>query len=155
MTHIEARTAPYIAHSRLIGIGILLVSLFASSLLACGASDVAEVSIGPEAALERLRSEDPPLFLDVRTPAEYERAHIPGALNIPHTEVAARIDEIRAEGADEIIVFCERGGRAREARLAMDAAGIGGVAHMAGDMRTWRARRLPTVPGAQRGSIED
>ncbi|RMF65293.1 MAG: rhodanese-like domain-containing protein, partial [Bacteroidetes bacterium] len=34
----------------------------------------------------------PPLVLDVRTPEEYAEGHVPGALNIPHTEVAARLD---------------------------------------------------------------
>ena len=133
--------------------GLAGVGLLAAWSIACGEAAAPAPSIGPEVALERLRGDDPPLFLDVRTPAEYERAHIPGALNVPHTEVALRVDEIRAEGRDEIVVFCERGGRAREARADLEAAGIGGVMRLAGEMRTWRSRRMPTVSGPERGTL--
>jgi phage shock protein E len=142
----------YDLRHRKLGLAAGLFVLFAFAI-GCGEPAAPGSSIGPEDALARLRGEDPPLFLDVRTPSEYERAHIPGALNIPHTQVAERIEEIRAEGADEIIVFCERGGRAREASAALDAAGIGGHTHMAGHMRTWRTRRLPTVTGSERGEL--
>ena len=35
------------------------------------------------------------LILDVRTPREYSSGHIEGSLNIPHTELRERIDEVR------------------------------------------------------------
>ena len=142
-----SRPAP---RSLLAGLGLL-----AALALACGEAAPPQPSVEPGAALALLRGDDPPLFLDVRTPAEYERAHIPGALNVPHTEVALRIDEIRAEGRDEIIVLCERGGRARAAREELAAAGIGGVSRLSGEMRAWRSRRMPTVSGPERGALAD
>ena len=33
-------------------------------------------------------------ILDVRTPEEFSSGHVPGAVNIPHTELAARMSEL-------------------------------------------------------------
>jgi len=104
-----------------------------------------EITLGD--AYEQWKSADRPIFLDVRSEAEYRQAHIEGSVHIPHTEVAARIDELRALGDDDIIVYCERGGRARTAEEALSAAGGFHVKHMEGDMRGWRRADLPVVRG--------
>jgi len=93
------------------------------------------------------KSEDPPIFLDTRSETEYRQGHIEGSIHIPHTEVAGRIDELRATGESRIIVYCERGGRARVAEDALAAAGGFEVRHMEGDMRGWRRSDLPVVRG--------
>ncbi len=107
------------------------------------------IDVSPSQALELLRSDAPPLFLDVRTQAEYRGAHIPGAVNIPHTEIAQRIDEIRAHGDRPIVVFCEMGGRARTAAEALGAAGFDKLYHLLGDMRAWRQGSYPVVSGSE------
>ncbi|MDH3225055.1 MAG: MBL fold metallo-hydrolase, partial [Gemmatimonadota bacterium] len=43
--------------------------------------------------LERLRSEEGSLPLDVRRRTEYDPAHVPGALNVAHTRLRVRKDE--------------------------------------------------------------
>ena len=52
------------------------------------------------------------LVLDVRSRSEFAAGHLDGALNIPHLELRARLDEVRraAEGR-EISVHCESGVR--------------------------------------------
>lgn len=44
------------------------------------------------------------IFVDVRDPATYELAHIPGAINIPATEVDARLNELDPNAW--IITYC-------------------------------------------------
>jgi 3-mercaptopyruvate sulfurtransferase SseA len=44
------------------------------------------------------------VIVDVRSPAEYEQAHIPGALNIPVAEIETRYSEL-PRGV-EIITYC-------------------------------------------------
>lgn len=44
------------------------------------------------------------VVLDVRPSAEFEAGHIPGAIGIPHDELAARLSEL-PEGA-EIVAYC-------------------------------------------------
>ncbi|MCI1674504.1 MAG: FAD-dependent oxidoreductase [Bifidobacterium tibiigranuli] len=52
------------------------------------------------------------LILDVRSPAEFATGHVRGALNIPHTEVRARMDEILDAAAGRpIAVMCASGKR--------------------------------------------
>ena len=43
----------------------------------------AATSVSPTELRERLNSVAPPRLLDVRTPAEFQTAHIPGAYNVP------------------------------------------------------------------------
>ena len=51
------------------------------------------------------------LILDVRTPREYSSGHIEGSLNIPHTELRERIDEVReAAQGRPIAALCAAGG---------------------------------------------
>lgn len=131
--------------------GLALACLALVAFTACGQSgggaEAGRTEIALGDAYELWRSADRPIFLDVRSEAEYRQAHIEGSVHIPHTEVAARIDELRALGDDEIIVYCERGGRARTAEDALGAAGGFRVRHMEGDMRGWRRADLPVVRG--------
>ncbi len=65
------------------------------------------------------------LILDVRSPAEYARGHLPDSLNVPHTEVRARLDEIRAAAAGRPVrVHCASGFRSYLAHRILDQAGF-------------------------------
>jgi len=48
-------------------------------------------------------------LLDVRSRKEAAKSSIPGTLNIPHSEIINRINEIPE--ADKIVVFCSSGRR--------------------------------------------
>ena len=52
------------------------------------------------------------LILDVRSASEFAGGHVEGALNVPHTELRERIDEVRdaAEGR-AVFVHCASGVR--------------------------------------------
>lgn len=43
-------------------------------------------------------------FIDVREPAEFEAGHLEGALNIPHTQIERRSDEITKDHPH--VVYC-------------------------------------------------
>lgn len=44
------------------------------------------------------------MFIDVRSEDEYKRGHVEGAIHIPSTEIAKRLDEIPSDKM--IIVYC-------------------------------------------------
>ena len=90
-----------------------------------------------------LGADGAPMVLDVRTVREYESGHVPGAVNIPHTELAAHLAKLSAFKEDEIVVYCEVGGRAAAAESVLEAAGFTGVRTLAGHMRNWRADGYP------------
>ncbi|HMO10677.1 MAG TPA: rhodanese-like domain-containing protein, partial [Actinotalea sp.] len=82
---------------------------------------------------------DTSLVLDVRSPGEYRRGHLAKALNVPHTEVRARLEEIRAEaGGRPVRVHCQSGFRSYLAHRVLMAEGFDS-ANLSGGMLTLRA----------------
>lgn len=84
-----------------------------------------------------------PLILDVRSVAEYNHSHIPGALNMPHRDLPHRLGELAAFKTRPIVLYCEAGVRARIAETALVEAGFQQVIHLTGDMQAWRRKAFP------------
>ncbi len=104
-------------------------------------------AISPD-ELEAARSRGAPVrILDVRTPAEFAGGHIPGAINIPHTELRSRgLNEIG--GTDQrIVVTCASGGRARTAAAILRELGCRDVVLLDGHMNRWCAEGRPLARG--------
>ena len=124
--------------------------LFLVPMLAgCGpAPDKTVGKLSGEELKSRLDAGNAPLILDVRTPAEYAAGHIPGAVNIPHDALGARLDEPGVGRDAEIVVHCQSGRRAATAEELLMAEGYTGVQHLEGDMAGWRAAGLPVAADA-------
>jgi phage shock protein E len=118
----------------------LLLALLLSLTSGCGPGPP---EISQQELRRQLESGSPPQVLDVRTAAEFESGHVPGALNVPHTELAGRLDGLGLEPERELVVYCERGGRARAAIAILEESGFRDVRHLDGDMKAWRAADLP------------
>ena len=74
-------------------------------------------------------------LLDVRSPEEYARGHLPGALNIPVQELDRRVAE--AGPADgELVVYCRSGHRSSRAAEILRQHGFSKV-HNLGPMTAW------------------
>jgi len=87
------------------------------------------------------------LVLDVRPQAEYAAGHIPGALNVPHDQLAARLAEI--PGGTDIVAYC----RGRYCVFAPDAVRLlrarGFSARpLDGGLPGWRLAGLPVTAAA-------
>lgn len=78
------------------------------------------------------------LILDVRSEGEYDRGHVPGAIHIPHTDLTQRLKELEGWQQKPVVIYCETGGRARNAATLLQARGFEQVFHLDGDMREWR-----------------
>lgn len=52
------------------------------------------------------------VWLDVRSADEFAAGHVDGAINIPHTEIAARIAELQLPEDANIALYCGSGRRA-------------------------------------------
>lgn len=81
--------------------------------------------------------------LDVRTPGEYAAGHMPNSLNIPHTQLRDRLDEVQAwvdENACEqpFVVMCAAGVRSWIGYRIVRAAGFD-VTMLSGGIQTLRA----------------
>ncbi len=113
-------------------------------LAACGGGGApAGASIEPGELAARLGSDGAPLVLDVRTPEEFAAGHIPGSVNIPYDALPDRLTELSVEPDEEIVVHCERGGRASSAEAVLRDAGYTRVLDLEGHMQEWRAGGYP------------
>lgn len=82
------------------------------------------------------------IVLDVRNPDEFSAGHIKGAINIPVTEVSARVNELK--GYKKIYIHCKRGGRAQTAFTMLKGLGLTNLVcvHDAG-MDLWMEKGYP------------
>jgi len=99
----------------------------------------------PEQVLQKLDSEQAPLVVDVRKPAEFGVAHIPGAINIPLAELDKRIDELRQDNG--VLIYCINGSRTRKAEPIVYANGISNVYHLDGAFQGWIQGKHPIEKG--------
>ena len=108
-------------------------------------------SIAPR-ELHALQGRTPaPFLLDVRTPLEFESAHIEAALNVPLEQLEARADEI-PEQAD-VVVVCRTGVRATIATEALTRAGRRARV-LEGGVNAWRRAKLPLREGRKRLPVD-
>jgi len=73
--------------------------------------DLKTPQIGPRELAERIARGDDMVIVDARTPEEYARGCVPGAINVPGGELVLRIGELVQRPATTIVVHC--GGRTR------------------------------------------
>jgi hydroxyacylglutathione hydrolase len=78
--------------------------------------------------------------LDVRRRSEFEQGRIPGAVNVAHTRLLERLDELLREG--KWMVHCSAGGRSAVAAALLRRHGFD-VLYVDGDVRKWRERGNP------------
>ena len=64
------------------------------------------------------------LLVDVRTPAEYAAGHLPGALNIPYDQIAARTGELGVDQGRAIVLYCRSGNRSGLAHATLEKLGF-------------------------------
>ncbi len=117
----------------------LIVALLALS--APAAADELAPTIAPGELHERQQKGTAPLVIDVRTPAEYAMGHVPGAVNIPHTELSARLGEVESESG--VALYCLMGPRARLGEKTLREAGVRDILHLDGGLSAWREAGLP------------
>ena len=103
----------------------------------------AKPSISNAELAAELKKGAAPVILDVRTPEEYRAGHIPGSLNVPLDQLAARLPELGLAKSDEVVVHCERGGRAAQAEALLAKDGYEHVVDLEGHMKGWRESGLP------------
>jgi len=92
------------------------------------------IDISVEKAHEMVNPEEI-ILLDVRTEGEYNAEYIPGAINIPLSDLENRIDELDSSKA--IIVYCKTGSRSRTASETLAQRGFI-VYNMEGGINAWK-----------------
>lgn len=84
-------------------------------------------------------------LIDVREVDEYLAAHVPGAVNIPLSEFADRVDEL-PEG--DLLMICHLGGRSMKAAEFLGQSGRA-ASNVVGGTSAWIDAGFDTVAGPQ------
>jgi len=106
-----------------------------------------KTSVTP-AELQQLAQSGDIDLLDVRTPAEFVTAHVPGARSVPlNTLDAAAFLKAHGGQSKPIYVLCQTGGRARKAIEKFERAGFDGCVLVEGGTQAWMDARLPVIRG--------
>ena len=91
--------------------------------------------------------------VDVRTPAEFESAHIPGSYNVP----LDMLDEHRADLChltERVVLVCRSGNRAGQAERKLAEVGPPNIAVLEGGMIAWEQAGGEVRRGHQRWDLE-
>ncbi|HMB58200.1 MAG TPA: rhodanese-like domain-containing protein [Arenimonas sp.] len=119
---------------------MLRIALVLLALAAPVPSPAAGAAITPEVLAAEIVSEQAPLVLDVRTQAEFDAGHVPGAVLIPHDQLESRLSELGAPG--DIVVYCRSGRRSALVEPLLEKHGFR-VQQLAGSWQAWEAAGLP------------
>ena len=116
---------------------LIFLILAAILLTGCGQDkentrEVEYVNITAEEAKEIMDSQEGYIILDVRTQAEYDEGHIPGAVLIPNTEIEDRAEGELPDKDQLILVYCRSGNRSKQASQILARLGYTNIKEFGG-----------------------
>jgi rhodanese-related sulfurtransferase len=103
---------------------------------------------------DMLDSGQRPRVLDVRTPAEFESAHIPGAYNVPLDLLREHRAELLDHLDEDVVLVCRSGARASQAGQSLAQAGLPNLRILDGGMLAWQVANAPVNLGRPRWDLE-
>ena len=110
--------------------------------------------LDPATVQEWLTKPDAPRVIDVRTPAEFEIAHVPGSYNVPLHLLQEHAAEIAGHLNQDIVLVCRSGMRAAQAERTLINAGLPNVHMLEGGITAWQQHAAPVARGRARWEIE-
>jgi thioredoxin 1 len=122
---------------------LLFLALFFSACSSNGGNPVLDA----KTFSEKLKSTPNAVLLDVRTPGEFSKEYIEGALlaDWNSDDFQRRIDAI--DKNVPVFVYCLSGGRSSSAAAAMRKQGYKEVYELQGGIMKWKSAGLPVVSG--------
>ena len=116
---------------------LILFFLTAMLLVGCGQAnqnnrEAVYMNITAQEAKQIMDSEEGYIILDVRTQAEYDEKHIPGAILIPDYEIKERAEEELTDKDQLILVYCRSGRRSKLAAEALVKLGYTNIKEFGG-----------------------
>jgi len=96
------------------------------------------------------------LFIDVRSPAEFESCHPAGAENLPLDRLnpGEYLKSRAPQGVGRVYLVCLSGTRAKMAQEKFSQAGYSETLVVEGGLNAWRAAGFPVIEGKEAISVE-
>lgn len=93
--------------------------------------------ISMDEAKTLMEKEEGYILLDVRTKGEYVSGYIPGAINIPLSDIDEKIISFLPDKSQMILVYCRSGNRSREASDKLSKLGYTNILEIGG-INAWK-----------------
>lgn len=103
-----------------------------------------ETAISNEKLWESLKNKEDVLLLDVREPMEFAEFKIPGAINVPLSEIFSSGVENKIPKGKKIVTICSHGNRSMVATFALAQKGFESTS-LVGGMSNWNQVLNPTI----------
>jgi rhodanese-related sulfurtransferase len=101
-----------------------------------------------------LEHDEPVTVIDVRTPAEFESAHIRGSYNVPLRLLDEHAEELSRRLDEHVVLVCQSGVRSSQARERLAAFGLDNAQVIDGGVPDFEAAGGEVVRGRQRWAME-
>ena len=83
--------------------------------------------------------------LDLRPEDAFKAGHLPGAKHVSPNEIAAKIEKLKLDRKNPLILVCETGVSSRKAIAEVQKLGFAEVGTLDGGVQAWQAAALPLV----------
>ena len=104
--------------------------------------------------LDSLRDPDAVTVIDVRSPAEYETAHIAASYNVPLNLLGEHAAQLAARLDRKVVLVCQSGTRAAEAQQRLAGVGAANLHVLAGGVADYAAAGGEVIRGRARWQLE-
>lgn len=101
-----------------------------------------------------MQDPDDLIVIDVRFAAEFEAMHIRGSYNVPLPLLSEHTEELAERLGKRVVLVCQSGARAEQARTRLNAAGIGSAHVLTGGAPAFAAAGGDVVRGQKRWDLE-
>jgi rhodanese-related sulfurtransferase len=101
------------------------------------------MAISAEQLKAQIEARNAPVILDVRSKAEYDAGHVPGALHVPFWQVSSTLPGLGISPGTPLVVYCGHGPRAYMAGSRLRRLGFASISYLSGHMWRWRQKGFP------------
>lgn len=113
---------------------LTLIFLTACEKTTQNGQEAVYVNITASEAKQIMDTEEGYIILDVRTQAEFDESHIPGAVLIPNTEIEDRAEKELPDKEQLILIYCRSGNRSKKAAEILVQLGYTNIKEFGGIM---------------------
>ena len=103
------------------------------------------MKVSSDSLMTMLDSGEMPTIIDVRNKFEYNRGHIPSAINVSLGLLFFEHDELAVSQKSDVIVYCNTGFRARVASFFLRRVGFESIYILDGQLNNWRRQGFPVM----------
>jgi rhodanese-related sulfurtransferase len=92
------------------------------------------------------------MIIDVRSGAEFDSMHIKGSYHVPLAMLSEHTEEFAAKMGTRVVLVCQSGNRAEQARKHLDSVGLASASVLSGGVPAYAAAGGNVVRGRGRGA---